>query len=366
MPFFNLLSQTTRPTRGLRRTALVAFGAAIALMLPVLATAGEAVYSPMSVEAAHQAAMDWAAQQPEFRPEARELIDPLWNLPEETSTPAQRFDAALRTFYLVDPGARKLVDACVLQPGGPPQSIAFPARPTGEAQPFFENNLRAFYARYLTVSQMYDEALAVFADIDPAHLVDPAAMLFYKATCEHILLRREEGLATIRTLQENTIPVPTRYATLAAMMKQDLEVVRPKSLDEVARQMRDVERRLALGHAGERVQQVEDRIVATLDELIEKMEEQQNGGGGGGGGGGNSQGSPSRGGQSGAGQAPGRRPLDEINRRPKGLEEGWGKLPEKQQAEVKNMLDTQFPSHYRQAVAEYLRKLAQRPAPASR
>ena len=43
--------------------------------------------------------------------------------------------------------------------------------------------------------------------------------------------------------------------------------------------------------------------------------------------------------------------------------EGWGNLPDRAQATAKEMINRQFPAHYRQAVEEYLKRIAQRPAP---
>jgi hypothetical protein len=200
----------------------------------------------------------------------------------------------------------------------------------------------------------------VFGRIDPALAVDPAGCLFYKAVCEHSLLQKDEGLNTIETLLASTEGVPVRYTTVAELMKHDLEALRAKSLDEVARQMRDVERRLALGRAGEQVQRVEERIITTLDEIIEKLEQQQGGGGGGGNGQprGNQSSSPAQDSYVGGTKAPG-----EVDKKEIGRKDGWGDLPDKAQAAAKNMINRQFPFHYRQAVEEYLKRIAQRPAP---
>ncbi len=329
----------------------------LVLTLVVSSRGAEQLYAPMAVEAARAAALEWARTRPDYRPEAEPLLAEIWRF-AEPPTPVERHEAVLRTWYLVDPDVRQLVDACTTLVR-PPGLIEFPALHTSADQPFYLHNVRAFYARFLAVMRLYDEALEVSAEIDPAQLVDPATSLFYRAVCEHALLMKEEGLATITTLLENTEDVPLRYATVAELMRHDLETLREKTLGEVARQMADVERRLALGRAGHRVQRQEERIITTLDEIIKKIEQQQ--GGGGGGGGGQSQGrQPSNpaeesyvGGQKGPG---------EVDPKPIGHEAGWGNLPEKEQAQVKNMLDKQFPSHYRQAVTEYLRKLAQRPA----
>ena len=86
---------------------------------------------------------------------------------------------------------------------------------------------------------------------------------------------KTEGLATIEQLLKNTEGVPVRYSTVAALMQYDLESLRDQSLDEVARKMTDVERRLELGRTGQKVQKKEDEIIVTLDELIKKIEEQR-------------------------------------------------------------------------------------------
>ena len=41
----------------------------------------------------------------------------------------------------------------------------------------------------------------------------------------------------------------------------------------------------------------------------------------------------------------------------------WGDMPDKQQAEAKNLINRNFPSHYRQAIETYFKKLANRTAP---
>lgn len=330
-------------------------------LLSGLRVTAEEVYAPLSAEAAKQAALAWSATRPDYRPEAIPLLEEVWKFPTSPPAPAERLDAVLRTFYIVDPDVRQLVDACTAL-NRPSAATDFAALHTSADQPFYAHNIRAFYARFLAVMKCYDEALTLYADVDPAHLVDPAGALFYRAVCEHALLRREEGLATLKTLLERTEQVPLRFASVAELMRHDLEALEEKTLGEVARQMRDVERRLDLGHAGQRVQRAEEQIINTLDEIIEKLEQQQGGGGGGGGQQGQPQGNqssnPAQESYVGGVKGPG-----EVDPKSAGHEAGWGNLPEKEQAQVKNMLDKQFPSHYRQAVTEYLRKLGQRPAP---
>jgi hypothetical protein len=236
-----------------------------------------------------------------------------------------------------------------------------PGLSSGDASPLLVENVRYFVARYFAVLTMYDEALQEFRQIDVSHVADPAGCLFYRAVCEHSLLLKDEGLATIHKLLSGTEDVPIRYSAVADLMKHDLELLRERSLGEVARQMRDVERRLTLGRSGPDVQRVEERIITTLDEIIEKIEQQQSGGGGGGSSGqngGNQSSNPAQDSYVGGVKGPG-----EVDDRDIGHQAGWGELPDKAQAAAKEMINRQFPAHYRQAVEEYLKRIAQRAAP---
>lgn len=323
------------------------------------AHAGDVLYAPPTELEVRQAAVAWAESQG-AAPDLLKAVAAQWDFQGAPTAADDRFDALIRTFYLVDRDARALVDAC--RTGDLPRlAEGFPILDTRGGPPLFTENLKYFFARYLAVLTMYDEALSLFERIDPAQVVDPAGCLFYKAVCEHSLLRKDAGLATLKSLLTSTEDVPVRYATVAGLMQADLEALQEQSLDEVSRQMRDVERRLSLGRAGQQVQRVEERIVTTLDAIIEKMEQQQ----GGGGGGGNGQGeqSPNQppqgakdsyvGGVNGKG---------EVDPEKLGHKDGWGQLPDKAQAAAKELINQQFPFHYRQAVEEYLKRIGQRAA----
>ncbi len=123
---------------------------------------------------------------------------------------------------------------------------------------------------------MYDEALAVFAQIDPARVVDPATCLFYEAVCQQQLLKKTEGLETLDKLLHRTEGVAESYARVAALMQDELQSLDDQTLDGVSRKMQDSERRLDLGRGGQRVQKVQEEIVESLTELIKKMEQQAN------------------------------------------------------------------------------------------
>lgn len=338
-------------------------GAALAVAALCLActnsSRGDEFYAAPSVAELHTAVEVWMQTRPADA-ELTAAVATVWESVAADATAEERFDVVMQTFYLGDEGVRGLVDSCL---AGDLNHVdeQLPLLLSGETYPWLTENVRYFVARYLAVLTMYDEALAQFQQIDVAQVVDPAGCLFYRAVCEHSLLMKEEGLQTINTLLTSTEDVPVRYSTVADLMKHDLELLRERSLGEVARQMRDVERRLTLGKSGPDVQRVEERIITTLDEIIEKIEQQQGGGGGGGGNGprgGQQSNSPANDSYLGGVQGPG-----EVEPRDIGHKDNWGDLPDRAQAAAKEMINRQFPAHYRQAVEEYLKRIAQRPAP---
>lgn len=320
----------------------------------------EVVYASMSTDEAKSQTFQWLGEIAVADEDLLDAVTPLWEFESESPSVAERFNAVLRTFYLADPEVRQLVDACLSEaPTIVPQQ--FSALESESRGSFYLNNIRYFYARYLAVGKVYDEALELFHTIELSQLVDPAGCLFYQSVCEHALLQKEAGLATIAILLKDVEDLPDRYRAVGELMRADLEALEEQSLGEVAREMKDVHRRLHLGYSGPRVQRVEERIITTLDELIKKLEQQQGGGGGSGSGHGNpsqSPSSPMQDSQLGGQKGPG-----EVDRKELGAADKWGGLPEKEKADAKNLINRQFPAHYRQAVEEYLKKLAERTAP---
>jgi hypothetical protein len=323
-----------------------------------LSAADDEVFAPMSFEKARSQSLDWAAGQ---GLEDRALIDSigkLWTPGESQKRPTALHKLTIRTFSLAKPAADELVKQCQF---GIPAAPTSPLLESDAGSDFFTSNLQAYVGTFLTQAEFFDEALTLFEKTKPQQLIDPASYFFHKAVCEHRLLKAKEGLATLKQLLENTSDVPVRYSTVADLMKSDLEKLKEKSLDEVSRMMSDVERRLKLGRGGAKVQKTEEEIVSRLDELIKKIEQQQQ------------QQSQS---QSGNGQgtpegAPdsiikGSTAPGEIDKRDIGKKAGWGGLPPKQQTKARNLIDRELPPHYRNAIEQYLRKLAARPETRSR
>ena len=322
-----------------------------------LRAATDDVYAPPSAAELRQAVLDWLEQRNLMESPVVDATAPEWEFAQEPSANAL-FDSLMRTFYIADDDVRILVDQC-REMSYSPQLLEMQVPSQDDVEPLLTHNVRYFMARYLTLLSAYDAAARLFDQIDITFVVDPAGCLFHRAVCEHHLLNREPGLESLEKLLNQTEDVPLRYRKLGELMREDLQAVEEKSLGEVARQMRDVERRLNLGHAGRNVQEVEERIIATLDELIKKLEEQQQ-----------QSSSPS----SGSARPNPSNPADEsylggvrgegkTDKKDIGHKDNWGDLPAQDRQAVKNLLDRQFPAHYRQAVEEYLKKLAERPAP---
>ena len=325
------------------------------------ADAPPVVLAPLKTDAARARAMAWAAERGVQDAEVLAALQQVWSSAPPDASAEDLLDRTIQCFSLVDPATRELAGQ-LLQPQAPlvPPS-AQPLLMDGQSS-YYAANLRAYVGRYLTQRDLFDEALEMFRPAVVKDLVDPAGFLFYKACCEKRLLLKDDGLATIDQLLKSTEGVPVRYSTVATLMRYDLEALRDKSLDEISWKMEDVERRLKLARAGEKVQKVEDEIVQTLDEIIKKIEEQMGGGGGGGGGDGQNQSNQSSA-PAGDSQVKGATAPGEVDKKKLKNAGEWGNLNEKERAKVEDLISRDFPAHYHKAIEEYFRKAADRKAP---
>ena len=257
----------------------------------------------------------------------------------------------MRTFALADQDARRLLELCSSRrnpKGPPPQAWRADAR----MPPLVANNLRLWYGRWLVQESLYDEALEQLAGLKPEGVADPATLLFCQAVASHRLLNQEPGLEAIGRLLANAEQGPKRYAAVARLMEDELKDLKEDSLDHIARRMQDIERRLDLGRAGPKVRSVEDGVIKSLDKLIEEMEKQQ-------------QQQSAAGGDNTQPQRPasdsfpmGGKGRGDVTKRNVGNKSGWGDLPPRQREEAMQQIGRQFPSHYRDVIEQYFRKLA--------
>ena len=221
-------------------------------------------------------------------------------------------------------------------------------------------SVRTWLGRELVRGRLYDEALPVIAEVDPTESIDPAATLFYRGVCYHALLMKKEALSDLRRLLENEDDCPVRFSRTAQLMVADIKPLKEDSLDEISRLMTDVTRRLDLGRTDEDVKNQEQKVIDKLTKLIDKIEEQQrqqqqqqqqSAGGQGGGQGG--QGSPMD--ESRIAGASGNGDVDRKNLEQRG---GWGNLPPAERQQALQQIGRDLPTHYREAIEAYFRKLA--------
>lgn len=309
--------------------------------------------SPSSTELKTQL-QNWAADQKVKDPAQLKSIATLLAQLDTSLSAEEKLDLTLQVFSQVNPEAKQIFQEYQLS-DTLPQLSNHPLLVNGKAESFYRANIRYYAARNLTQFRMVDHALELFKSITPDTLIDPAGYLFYKAVCEHHLLQKKACVKTLEQLLNNTEQVPERYRQVAILMQADLAELKEESLDEIARKMSDVERRLDLGKSGKKVQKVEDEIIASLDKLIKKMEDQSKNSSSSGAGAGSSQ-SPSGG--TDESRVKGRTAPGEVDKKKLSNNGGWGDLPPKKQASAKNIINRNFPSHYRKAIEKYFKKLA--------
>ena len=223
-----------------------------------------------------------------------------------------------------------------------------------ETPPLVRFNMRLYYARWLAQNGYDDEAIAWTDGLAPADVVQPETLLFYRAVASHRLVNADRADATVAELLERSDELPIRYQKLATLMQQDLAGLEDDSLDHVARRMADVRRRLDLGRAGKTVQVVEDGVVASLDKMIKDLEDQaQKQQSQAGASGGSPSGTPMQDSRLAELKAPGK-----VDQRDVGHGADWGDMPDKEREQALQDVGREFPSHYREVIEEYFRRLA--------
>ena len=238
----------------------------------------------------------------------------------------------------------------------PPQELEWL---TSDVPGWMQDTIRLASGRAYAQRKLYDEGLETLAGLDLNQVCDPSTLIFYRATCEHNLLKQAECLANVDLLLERADELPNRFRQVAKLMKADIADLEEDSLDEVARLMHDVERRLDLGRAGKRVRDEEQEIIDKLEKMIEQAEQQlqemkdsqsgseQNQQP-------NSQSKPMDESQNAGQSGPG-----DVDKKKKGDRAGWGNLPPAQRKEALQRLTEDLPSHYRDVIEGYFRQLSQ-------
>ena len=219
-------------------------------------------------------------------------------------------------------------------------------------------SVRTWLGRELVRVRLYDEALPVIAEVDPEESLDAANALFFRGACYHALLMKKEALADLRKLLENDDRAPIRFVRTARMMIADIKPLKEDTLDEISRLMTDVSRRLELGRSDEQTKDREQQVIDKLTKLIDKLEQQQK----------QQQKQCKKGGGSGSGKGGGNPMQDsqitetkgngDIDRKRIDQRDGWGNLPPAERQQALQQISRDLPTHYREAIEAYFRKLA--------
>jgi hypothetical protein len=302
-----------------------------------------------------QRVVDWL-ESLRLEPQLSAKLQASWQEPGGELTPAENLVRLVETARQVDPRVQELVDRCngAWHPGVDPLVDVL----QDEAQPvWLRANLRLYYAGWLAHHQLYQELHQIVADVALADVVDPAALLFFQGVGQHRRLDREACLTTLAKLLENETILPQRYAKLARLMQADLEPLKPDSLDEISRLMDNIHVTLNHGRAGKQVRTDEETVISKLDKLIKQLEDQANAA------------AAAAAGQAGGNPSGSAQPMQDsmpaelkgpgnVNPKELGTNTDWGNLPPKEREEALQQLGRDLPSHYRDVIEEYFRKLA--------
>jgi hypothetical protein len=296
---------------------------------------------------------EWLASE-KVSPEVQMQLDLLWEEESLPEKPDELLDHVAATTALVRPESKPVLEL-INQSQVPAPLPKFDVLRDEGLAPFVRNNLRLAYGRWLAQHDLYDESIEQLAGLKPEDVVDPASLLFYQSVGHHRLLDKEACLPAITKLLENEKQIPRRYAELARLMAADIKPLEVDSLDEIARLMGDIRRRLQFGRAGTKVRKQEDDVIAKLDKMIEELEKQQQ----------QAQSSSSSGGANQSSQpAEDSAPLGgtgdgNVNPRNMAGRTDWGNLPFKERERALQQISKQLPDHYREAIEAYFQKLAQ-------
>lgn len=341
------------------------------LLAALVATGNLALAESGNQEFAKQATWQWPSvsnfeqhlvsfiEQRQLTPERRGKVLDVWLEGKNRQRGPELLERILITAGVVEPRVSEFIGQ-LNDLSLPPVNLGSLDWLTTDVPGWLQDTIRLACGKSLAQRRLYDEALETLSGLELLQVCDPGSLIFYRAVCEHHLLKKPECLANLKLLLERESELPVRYAQVANLMIADIEPLKSDSLDEIARLMTDVHRRLDLGRAGKRVRDEEKDIVDKLDKMINQIEQQlqqarQN-----------SQQQQGKGPQKspGAGQ-----PLDQsqiaggtgpgdVDKKDMNNKSAWGNLPPAQRQEALQRMTEELPSHYRDVIEGYFRRLA--------
>jgi hypothetical protein len=351
------MSQRATASRAAARTVVLALAVLAAAPASRAAVALDASWQPPTYDAVRDNVLAWLDQSSAPLAVAREVREQWPSEPPADVTDASILDRVIDSVALASPKAAELRDRCQSGYVGPqPPSVDWLI--DADLPDFARDNLRLYYARWLAQHGLYDEVLEQIADLRPADVTDPAALLFYQMAAYHQLVQPEAARVALVQLLEREDELPRRFQQVAQLVSRDLAALEDESLDHIARRMRDIRRRLNYGRAGAKVQEIEDGVVKSLDKKIEDLEKKCQ----------QQQASMAGGSPQSSKPMDDSRPAElkgamQVDRRDIGHQSGWGDLPPKERQQALQQIGRDFPAHYRELIEQYFRELANEEPP---
>ena len=137
--------------------------------------------------------------------------------------PVGRLDRVIAAIGAADPRVATLARVVPPTPLEPDDLADLLVQRDAADGAFFEESVRLHAARHLVRCGLFDDAMTMLAELRPETSVDPATLLFVKATCQHWLLEADAAADTLDRLLERRDELPVRYERLATLMRRDLE-----------------------------------------------------------------------------------------------------------------------------------------------
>jgi len=342
------------------RLALIAFVAVLALSISPRAQDDLERTATWSIPttAEIKAKLDDYLATKTLEDDTRLKIEALWPDDAQLLDGSELLDRLTASFAVVEPKAAEVVRACrensfLLTPP------SFPGLSDESLPALVRDNLRLLVGRWLAQRDLVDESLDVLKNVGTDEVADPATLLFYQAMGHHRLLKKDDCLAAVSKLLERRDELPRRYVTLAKLMEADIKPLKEDSLDEIARMMDDIRRRLALARAGKIVRDEEDEVIKKLEKMIDDLEQQRQ--------------MKQQQKQQSKNAKSSRRPQNpmqdsqraelkgagDVDPKNLGKRDGWGNLPPKERQEVLQQIGRELPAHFRETIEEYFKRLAQ-------
>lgn len=326
------------------------------------------------------------------------LLAPAVNAASDPEETLRRFAESVKADETLDAGAQEealeLVEAILAEETVPPGAIAealgivYPEfveavrlSTEGDGKEGFrklneltrhENRFLAaesayFLARVLSGERRYEEALPYldrlrenFAD----HTLRTGDILFYQGMAQANGLAKDEAIETLSQFLEDYPDASERLRIMAQGTLDGIANIPDGSIDDIADHMHFSYRRLDFADTGDRTQEVQEKIVAMLDHIIEEAEkqqqqQQQQAGAGQGQGQGQARGQQAQGaGEQAGGNASAQDDPKTVRKIRGAAKSAWDDLRDRERkADALSGLKSTYPPRYRELVEQYFSDL---------